>query len=90
VEWVKASYDSIHGKIASEWKQDGTRFELLATVPPNTTAILYLPAKAVADVTEGGKRLDRAEGVEFLRMENGRAVLRIGSGSYRFVSEAAR
>lgn len=87
LEWVKASYLSIHGKIATEWKQDGSRFELTATLPPNTTATLYLPTKNAATITEGERRLDRAEGIEFLRMEGERAVVRIGSGSYRFVSE---
>ena len=56
------------------------------TVPPNTTARLYLPASEMNAVTEGGRSLARAEGVEFIRMESGKAVVALKSGSYRFVS----
>jgi len=90
VHWVKASYDSIQGKIASEWRRDGGKFELAVTVPANTTATVYLPASRRAGITEGGRSLDRAEAVRFLRMEPGRAVLEIGSGTYRFVSQAEK
>lgn len=87
VEWVKASYRSIHGEIASEWRKTGAHFELSVTVPPNTSATLALPASDASAITEGGRNLERAEGVRFLRMEGGRAILQIGSGSYRFVAE---
>jgi len=88
IDWVKASYTSQHGRIATEWKQTATRFELNATVPVNTTATLYLPATAPGGVREGGKALSAAKGVRFLRMDGGRAVIEIGSGTYQFVSES--
>ena len=33
IDWVKASYDSIRGKIVSHWKVDGDRFQLDVTIP---------------------------------------------------------
>ncbi len=56
------------------------------TIPANTTATVYLPAKDVAVVTEGGKPLVQAEGVKLLRMEEGVAVFEIGAGPYHFKS----
>jgi hypothetical protein len=79
VTWVKASYNSIRGKIASDWKRDGGKFTLKISIPANTTATVYVPAKSAAAVAN-------TEGATFLRMENGRAMFAIGSGDYIFVS----
>src|SRR5208282_6568112 len=78
VTWVKASYNSIRGKIVSDWKRDGGGFTLNVSIPANTTAMVYVPTKSADAV--------KAEGATLLRMENGRAVFAIGSGDYKFVS----
>jgi alpha-L-rhamnosidase len=87
INWVKARYDSIHGRIVSNWRRTNDRFELEITIPANTTATVYVPAASTEHVTENGKPLAKANGVKFLRMEGDRAVLAVVSGSYRFVSE---
>lgn len=87
VDWVEAEYDSIQGQIVSKWRRQGRRFELDVTIPANTTATVYLPAAKPTGITEGGTPLAKADGVHFVRTEGDRAVLEIGSGSYRFVSE---
>jgi len=84
--FVKASHKSPYGKIVSEWKRDGDRFTWSFTVPANTTATAYVPAKDAASVTESGKPAGEAPGVKYLRMEAGAAVYEVGSGSYRFLS----
>ncbi len=88
--YVKASYDSSYGKITSDWKITAGRFIWNLTVPPNTTAMVYVPAKDPAGVTEGGKPAKEAQGVKYLRTEAGAAVYGIGSGSYMFESEMPR
>ena len=84
--WVKCGYDSIHGRITSNWKRDGANLTMEVTIPPNTTATVYVPAKDAAGVTESGKPAAQAAGVKFLRMENGAAVYEVGSGCYQFGS----
>jgi secreted protein with Ig-like and vWFA domain len=84
VTWVKASYDSIRGKVVSDWKRDGGKFTLQVTIPANTTATVFIPAKSAGDVTEGGKAIPQVTDVKFLREENGRAIFEIASGSYEF------
>lgn len=86
VRSVQASYDSMHGRIASEWKRDADRFTLGVTIPVNTTATVYVPAKDERSLTESARPIREADSIQFLRMENGNAVLAVGSGSYRFVS----
>jgi alpha-L-rhamnosidase len=57
------------------------------TVPVNTTATVYILAKDETGVTESGKPATKADGVKFLRMENGAAVYEVGSGTYHFESK---
>ncbi len=85
--WVKAAYNSIRGRIASDWKLDNGRFNLEVTVPGNCTATVYVPATSVASVTESGKPATQAKGVKFLRQEGDQAVFEIGSGKYAFASK---
>jgi alpha-L-rhamnosidase len=85
--YAKASYDSIHGKIATDWRLDDNCFKLAVTIPANTTATIFIPAKNEKGITECGNPADQAEGVNFLRMENGSALYEVGSGVYHFVSK---
>jgi len=84
--WVKDSYDSVRGRISSEWHQSAGKFDLQVTIPANTTATVYLPAKNLKSVREAGKDLAAVAGVKSAKMEANRAVLEIGSGDYHFVS----
>jgi alpha-L-rhamnosidase len=84
--YVKASYNSSYGKVVSDWKIAGGRFIWNVTVPPNTTATVYVPAKDAATVTEGGKPASKEIGIKYLRTEAGAAIYEIGSGSYQFES----
>ena len=85
--WARVGYDSIRGRIVSAWKKDGDRLTIEATIPPNTTATVYVPAKEASVVTESGKPAGTSDGVKFLRMENGSAVYAVESGVYTFESK---
>jgi alpha-L-rhamnosidase len=82
--WARTSYDSIRGRVSTAWNAEGGRLRLNLTIPANTTALLYLPANEAAAVTESGKPAAQAEGVKFLRKENGAAVYAVESGPYSF------
>lgn len=85
--WAKTCYDSINGKIATAWKRDGQQLMLEVVVPANTAATVYVPTKDAAGITESGRVVAKADGVTFLRTENGNAVFEVGSGTYKFASE---
>jgi alpha-L-rhamnosidase len=57
------------------------------TIPANTTATVFVPAKDAAGITESGKPASKAKGVKFLRMEANAAVYEAGSGTYHFESK---
>jgi len=86
ITYTKASYDSIYGRIATYWRVRDGKFLLDLTIPANTTATVYIPAKDADSITEGGKPAAKAEAVRFLRIGDGRAVFAVGSGRYRFMS----
>jgi len=82
---LKASYDSVRGPIAIQWKTQGAKTTLDVTVPPNTTADVCVPAASADDVTEGGDKADKATGVRVIRTEPGVVVFAVASGKYEFV-----
>jgi alpha-L-rhamnosidase len=84
--WVKAHYDSVYGRIESSWKKEEDSLTVEITIPANTTATVYIPARDIAGVTESGKPIGKVKGVQFLRMENSTAIYVVGSGTYRFQS----
>jgi alpha-L-rhamnosidase len=76
---VHGEYDSIYGKIISDWRSPpGGQFTLKVTIPANTTAIVYLPAGPNSHVTESGKPVETQNGPA------GFVTAAIGSGSYEF------
>ena len=85
--WVKCHHDSLYGRIVSNWKREGQKLSMDVTIPPNTTATVFVPAKDADGVTESGTPAMEAKGVKFLRMANNAAVLSVESGTYRFVSK---
>ncbi len=88
--WAKTSYNSIRGEINTSWKRAGNQLTLEVAVPMNTTATVYVPAKDVADIMESGRPVEKVKSVRYLRMDNGNAMFEVGSGTYKFASEAMR
>lgn len=84
LDYAKATYHSMHGLIESHWKKKGDNLTWNITVPPNTKALVYVPATSAQDVTESGSNASSAEGVKFIRMEKDRALFEVGSGKYQF------
>jgi alpha-L-rhamnosidase len=75
---ARVEYDSIYGKIISDWK--GTPagpFSLSVTIPANTSAKVFLPVIAGAQLTEDGNPVNAPQ-------ERGSHVVTVGSGSYKF------
>ncbi len=82
-----ASYQCMYGAITSSWKKTSSGFELTTTIPVNTQAIVYLPANNLEHITEDGKPVKKATDIQFIKMENGKAVFKVGSGKYFFKSK---
>ena len=85
--WVKAHHDSIYGHIVSDWSLDDKRnLTWNVTIPPNTTATVFLPAADEKTATEGGQALAEAKGVTPIGAQPGHVILELQPGSYEFQS----
>jgi alpha-L-rhamnosidase len=92
---AEGHYDSAYGRITSAWRVDAGAFEWQVSVPPNTSAVLQIPAQRVEDVMESGAPVARAAGVKVVGSRQpaeedtgfARVILEVGSGQYRFRSK---
>lgn len=85
LQFARAEYDSVHGKIVSDWKRERGKFHLHVVVPSNTTATICVPA-TYPDAEEG-EVIAKANGLKFVKVENGFMVFEAMSGNYDFTSQ---
>jgi len=58
--FVKAKYGSIHGEIVSDWRIENGTFRLNVTVPPGTTATVFVPGESPVKTQAQRSTSDRA------------------------------
>lgn len=86
LKFVRASHMSPYGKISTDWNRDGMKFTLRASIPPNTTATIFVPTNGQEPVREGGSPSETAKGVLSMRTLPGAVAIEAGSGNYTFTS----
>ncbi len=89
LEWVKGSYQSVSGLISTEWKREKDLFKLDISIPVNTEATVYVPSENELNIKESGMEAQKANGIKFVKYENGFAIYNVGSGIYHFDSKIA-
>jgi alpha-L-rhamnosidase len=83
---ARATLQSPYGEIASAWQLGEGEMRLQVTVPPNTTATVLLPGRAVSQVRADGKALKVGNGVTSAKAKGGVVTIELGSGRYEFVT----
>jgi alpha-L-rhamnosidase len=81
---VKASHQTMYGKVSSAWKLKDGSFELGVEIPANTRATVRLPKAQLASVREAGQALSSGNGITGVHQEGDFVVVETGSGQYRF------
>lgn len=84
LDYAEASHRSPYGQIFSRWDKKDGKVTWRVTIPANTTAELRVPAADAAKITESGVPAQQAEGLKFVKTDNGKAVFEAGSGTYVF------
>ena len=85
IKWIKTHYESSAGRINIHWKkEDNGGLTFHCTVPPGVLAQLALPAAKGNTVTESGKTIKEAQGVELVSRTDTVANFALQSGSYKF------
>ncbi|MDE2126670.1 MAG: family 78 glycoside hydrolase catalytic domain [Armatimonadetes bacterium] len=86
VRSASSRIETIHGEVASAWRQEKDRFIWKVTIPANTWAEAHIPAQTIAGVTEGRRSIARAPGIHVIGMAHGALVVTVPSGSWSFHS----
>ncbi|HEX5655145.1 MAG TPA: alpha-L-rhamnosidase C-terminal domain-containing protein, partial [Chitinophagaceae bacterium] len=81
ISHARATFRSPYGSIISDWEKSGTNFSLKLEIPVNSSAVIYLPASSSSVIKEGRRLMMNG------KYENGKAIFRLGSGSYQFTVE---
>jgi len=84
---VNASYNSIYGKIESNWTKSKSAFEWKINIPANAKAQVYIPAKDILSLIEGKQKVKGNSAFKVLEEKDGRVLVEVGSGSYHFKSK---
>jgi hypothetical protein len=84
VSWVKCSYDSVLGKIRSEWRQEDGTTSIDIAIPPRATATLILPVKMVPSSPENALPKGKGPQLEELRRDDAVVVYRATPGIFHF------
>ncbi len=82
--WANASFDSIHGKIATAWKRDGTQMTLHVEIPANTTGTVCIPTQNQGNITESGQSLKKGRGITAVKRAADMIEIQTESGAYDF------
>ena len=90
LSYVDASYNSVYGRIVSNWKLENGNFKWDVTIPSNTTATVYIPTLNKEEVTEDNKPAGKADGIRFVKWEDNLEVFEIQSGKYTFTSNGVK
>jgi alpha-L-rhamnosidase len=80
IEWVNTSYQSLKGKIISNWKRKGEEIYYTISIPANSTAIVEIPSNNRI-VSESGKPVSD---IKFIQKMDSDKFL-ISSGNYNFL-----
>ncbi len=88
--FARAEYDSIRGKIVSDWKIKKGWCTLYVVVPPNTTATICVPNSKLNDVREGGGPAIKANGVTSFSQTGSSAIFEVEAGKYKFTAPSTR
>jgi alpha-L-rhamnosidase len=86
LDFVRASYRTMHGEIASDWKRSGGKLRWSIRIPSNTSALVYVPSEPGTAVTESCKRIEKADNLRVIGRDDGFLVCDVQSGRYNFAS----
>ncbi len=79
-----ASYDSIRGRIESEWALEDGVLNVRVNIPANSTARIFIPSVFPGAVQETGIPAADTSGVTAVEQADGCCIISVGSGEYHF------
>ena len=84
LDFVNASFQSVCGEIISHWEKSDNVFRWKIKIATNTTANVYFPFEDINEIMEKGNKIFEVKGIIEKKVEDGKTMLEIGSGTYEF------
>lgn len=81
--YARGEFESMHGKIVSDWKVEDNNFIYTVTIPANTSADVILPTDNENDITVNNKKISQIKNIKYYK-ENNSIKLYLMSGNYIF------
>jgi alpha-L-rhamnosidase len=81
---ARASFDSVVGRIVSQWVCKDGECTLDVTIPVGADAQVRIPTTRASGITESGRPFVRAAGVKLVRAATNAVICEIESGQYHF------
>jgi alpha-L-rhamnosidase len=79
---ASGSYPTVAGVVGVAWRRSSGAFDIRVTLPPNSSALLTIPTLRPTTVTESGRPVASAPGVQVAGSTTADITLRLGAGSY--------
>lgn len=84
LKYCKTSYNSIYGRIVSDWEIDKNGINLIVEIPVNLSATVILPGSGNDTVSESGKVLSSHEMKKMTIGDSSVYMIKVTSGEYNF------
>ena len=84
LQYAKAEYNSVYGKIESDWRKTLSGLELKITVPPNTSAQVVIPINEGMSLLMNEKEFKDNSNVKMLDESANKIVINVLPGKYSF------
>jgi len=84
---ASASYETPYGKVTSSWKIENNTFQLETTIPPNTTAVISIPANTSEALLLNGETFKDNEHIKLTKTTANSFEFLAQPGTYILVSK---
>ncbi|HEX9150621.1 MAG TPA: alpha-L-rhamnosidase C-terminal domain-containing protein, partial [Flavobacterium sp.] len=87
ITFAKGYYDSMYGKITSEWEILDKQVVYTINIPANTTASLFIKASDLDKISESGKKIKKVKSITYIGQKGDKFIFRLLPGNYKFFVE---
>lgn len=84
---ASGTYHAPYGPVGVAWKRHADRLDVHVEIPPNTAAVVYLPATDGKKIKESGRDVATSKDIHIVGQDEKQTCLKIGSGRYAFIIE---
>jgi hypothetical protein len=81
---VNASFNTIHGKITSNWKTDNDSLRMEVIIPVGCTAVVEINQNDPGKITESGIKIENSRDISGYSTKGDKTLCKISSGKYIF------